>query len=217
MNMTQEELAEALELQGKWLFGEEGGERADLTGADLTDAVLRDADLTGAVLTDADLTGAVLRGADLTGAVLTDADLTGAVLRGADLRRADLTDADLTDAVLRDADLTGADLRRADLTDADLTGADLTDAVYWNVVGNRHHIKSMQLERYSIAYTHDRLQIGCEQHAITDWWEFDDARIDAMDSGALEWWRKWKPILQQIIEASPAEPTGAQEQETERD
>ena len=42
--------------------------RADLTGANLTDA-----DLTGADLTDADLTGANLTGADLTGANLTDA------------------------------------------------------------------------------------------------------------------------------------------------
>ncbi len=69
--------------------------RADLTGAVLTDADLTDADLTGAVLTDA-----VLTDADLTGAVLTDADLTGAVLTGAVLTGADLTRAVLTRAVL---------------------------------------------------------------------------------------------------------------------
>ena len=80
---------------------------AVLTGADLMDAVLRGADLTGAVLRDAVLTDAVLRGADLTGA-----DLTGAVLRGADLRGADLTGADLTGAVLRGADLRGEKIER---------------------------------------------------------------------------------------------------------
>ena len=74
---------------------------------------------TGAVLTRADL-----RGADLTRAVLTRADL-----RDADLTRAVLTRADLRDADLRDADLTGADLTGADLRDADLTGAVLTRAV----------------------------------------------------------------------------------------
>ena len=190
MKMTQEELAEALELHRKWLREEEGGRCADLT--------------------DADLRGAALRRADLRGAALRRADLRRADMRGADLRDADLRGADLTDADLRDADLRGADLRRADLRDADLRGADLTDATYWDAVGNRRHIKSMQIERYSIAYTHDRLQIGCERHAIAEWWEFDDERIQAMDDGALEWWRKWKPILQQIIEAGPAEPTGAQ-------
>ena len=77
--------------------------RADLTNADLTDAVLTGADLTGAVLTRADLTDAVLTGADLTDAVLTGADLTRA-----DLTRADLTRADLTRAVLTGAVLTGA-------------------------------------------------------------------------------------------------------------
>ena len=57
---------------------------ADLTDANLTDAVLTDADLTRAVLTDADLTRA-----NLTGAVLTDAVLTGADLDRArrDLRK----------------------------------------------------------------------------------------------------------------------------------
>jgi hypothetical protein len=29
-----------------------------------------------------------------------------------------------------------------------------------------------------------------------------------MDGRALDWWRVWKPILKQIIEASPATPTG---------
>jgi hypothetical protein len=29
-----------------------------------------------------------------------------------------------------------------------------------------------------------------------------------MDRDALEWWNKWKPIIMQIIEMSPAEPAG---------
>lgn len=28
-----------------------------------------------------------------------------------------------------------------------------------------------------------------------------------MDSGALEWWTKWKPIIMQIIELAPCEET----------
>jgi uncharacterized protein YjbI with pentapeptide repeats len=57
---------------------------ADLRGADLSGADLRDADLRGADLSDADLRDADLRGADLSGAVLRDADLRDADLRGAD-------------------------------------------------------------------------------------------------------------------------------------
>ena len=65
--MNEKQLREILDKHKKRLLGEAGGERADLTGADL-----RRADLTGAVLRGADLRWAVLTGAVLTGAVLTD-------------------------------------------------------------------------------------------------------------------------------------------------
>lgn len=62
--------------------------RADLTGADLTDTNLRYADLTNANLryanlTDTDLRYANLTGADLTGNSLASTKLTGASLTGA--------------------------------------------------------------------------------------------------------------------------------------
>ena len=93
-------IQEVLARHKKWLENNEGGQRADLKGADLRVADLKGADLRAADLQDADL-----RGADLK-----DADLKGADLRGADLRDAYLKGADL-----RDADLKGADLRGADL------------------------------------------------------------------------------------------------------
>ena len=65
-----------------------------------------------------------LRGADLYGAYLRDANLRGADLRDANLYDADLYGADLRDANLRGANLYGADLRGADLYGANLYGAD---------------------------------------------------------------------------------------------
>ncbi|MCY1446804.1 hypothetical protein D9M71_633910 [compost metagenome] len=55
------------------------------------------------------------------------------------------------------------------------------------------------------------MQIGCQFHAILEWWAFSDAEIQEMDERALDWWRIWKPILQKIIEASPAVPGREQE------
>ena len=68
--MKTNELEKILELHAKWLNGEEGGERAnlshtDLSGADLREANLSHADLSPADLSDADLRGADFRGADL--------------------------------------------------------------------------------------------------------------------------------------------------------
>jgi uncharacterized protein YjbI with pentapeptide repeats len=63
--MTQSELNEILTKHKKWRNGEEGGERADLRGADLWGANLRGADLRGADLWGANLQEADLRGADV--------------------------------------------------------------------------------------------------------------------------------------------------------
>ena len=62
--------------------------RADLSGADLSEAYLSGADLSGAYLRGADLSGAYLRRADLSRANLSGADLSGADLSGADLSEA---------------------------------------------------------------------------------------------------------------------------------
>ena len=45
-------LADIIAKHDRWLCGEEGGARADLSGADLSGATLRDADLRGADLSD---------------------------------------------------------------------------------------------------------------------------------------------------------------------
>ena len=63
--MTTGKLQDILDKHKKWLNEEEGGERADLSGADLSGA-----DLSGADLRRADLSGADLRRADLSGANL---------------------------------------------------------------------------------------------------------------------------------------------------
>ena len=90
MRITQEKLKEILASHGKWLRGEEGGERADLNGANLSGAYLNGANLSGADLNGANLSGAYLNGANLSGADLNGANLSGAYLNGANLCEADL-------------------------------------------------------------------------------------------------------------------------------
>lgn len=68
--MHQADIIKHLEKHLKWIKGEEGGEKADLSGANL-----RWADLSGADLSGADLREADLRGADLRGAGLRDTNI----------------------------------------------------------------------------------------------------------------------------------------------
>jgi hypothetical protein len=117
--MTDDELKKIIERHEKWLKDQEGGERANLYGADL-----RGANLRGADLRDANLRGANLCEANLYDANLYGADLRGANLRGANLRGADLRGANLCEANLYDANLYGADLYGADLRGANLRGAE---------------------------------------------------------------------------------------------
>lgn len=126
--MTKDELRKILKKHTLWLTGKDGGERAELSGASLSEADLSYADLSESNLSEADLSRANLFKADLSGANLWGANLRRADLSKAELSRANLYGTKLTNAGLWGANLRRADLHGADLTEADLTGADLRRA-----------------------------------------------------------------------------------------
>ena len=116
--MEMIELKNILALHKKWLNEEEGGERADLHGADLD----------GVCLDNVDFRNANLKRASFRGAVITNSDFRSADLYGADFRGAFLQGSDFVSANLKNADFTRANLYGVDFLDADLTGADLGEA-----------------------------------------------------------------------------------------
>jgi len=85
--------------------------------------------------------------------------------------------ANLYRADLQGADLSGAQLRYANLAEAGLEGANLKDARLWGTIGNMKEIKSLQLDKYPVTYTADRLQIGFRNHSIEEWRGFSDDDI----------------------------------------
>ena len=116
---------------------------ANLTGANLSHvlmnrtnlvlATLNSADLSYARLASANLSSTNLVGANLQAASLSDASLTGANLGEASLNQADLHAARLSrvsalGAKLQFANLTKSDWRGSDLSQADLSNANLRDA-----------------------------------------------------------------------------------------
>lgn len=92
--MEKEKLDKILENHKLWLNGE-GGECANLRGADLYNIDLRCANLNSADLNSADLRCANLRGVDLSGANLNSANLSGASLYNANLNSSNLNNANL--------------------------------------------------------------------------------------------------------------------------
>ena len=125
--LTKEELMRIIDEHQKWLTGT-GGNRADLSNADLSNANLSYANLGNANLSYANLNNANLSYANLFGADLSNADLSNANLSYANLFGADLSNADLNEANLFGADLSNANLGEADLSNADLTEARLSNA-----------------------------------------------------------------------------------------
>ncbi len=104
--MTREELLE------RYKAGERDFRGVDLHGANLTRVILR-----GANLSDANLIGA-----DLSGTDLRHANLRGACLYGANLSWAELGWADLGGVLLRYTNLRGTKLLHASLTGAQCDG-----------------------------------------------------------------------------------------------
>lgn len=92
--MEKEKLDKILENHKLWLNGE-GGECANLRGADLRYANLYNIDLRGANLNSADLNSADLRCANLNSANLNSANLSGASLYNANLYSSNLNNANL--------------------------------------------------------------------------------------------------------------------------
>lgn len=189
--ITQEELDIVVENHQLWINGE-GGKRADLSFTDLKWLNLKGKDLRGV-----NFEGANLRGVNLMKAVLT-----GVNLEGADLELSNLKLAGLGWANLKRVNFTWANLRNANLEGANLKGVCL-----WETSGDGKYIKTIQITKYTVTYTPDFLQIGCEGYPIKDWFEFDNERISSMDEGALKWWNEYKEYIKLSLKMNPAQPT----------
>lgn len=118
------ELKNILALHKKWLNEEEGGERADLHGADLDGICLDNVDFRNANLKCASFRGAVITNSDFRSADLYGADFRGAFLQGSDFASANLKNANFTYVNLCNADFLNADLMGVDLGEADIKGVD---------------------------------------------------------------------------------------------
>lgn len=106
---------------------------ANLTGANLSRILMNRTNLIRATLNQANISSASLSGANLSstqlvGANLRDAVLTNASLTGADLGEAILTQANLYAARLGQVRALGTQLQLANLTQSDWQGADLSQA-----------------------------------------------------------------------------------------
>ena len=136
-------LEEILKKHEKWLNGEERGEKANLSYADLSYV-----DLTNANLSYADLNNANLKHCNFY-----DTNLSNSNLTYTDLRYANLVFSDLSDAGLNNSDLTYANLRYANLNNSDLFHANLSRANLSNAYLNGTDLRYANLNNVCLKYT----------------------------------------------------------------
>lgn len=125
--ISEAELKNSIAKHQLWLWGKEGGKRADLSYADLSNVDLSSTNLSCAILYNANLSGADLHDTYMSYADLTATDLSGANLSGTKLYYTNLHHSDLHDANLR-----GADLRGANLNNVNLCGVKNLGDVIWD-------------------------------------------------------------------------------------
>ena len=87
--------------------------------------------------------------------------------------------------------------QNCDLSWSNLSGSNLSGSN-----GNCIEIKTVQTDIWHVCMTANVMQIGCEQHTLIEWKNFNDDEISAMESRALEFWENWKKLLFKIHEKS---------------
>lgn len=156
----------------------------DFRGIDFRGAVFRCANLR-----HTNFENAKLQGADFNYARLFNAEFLNADLQYANFQNASLQWADFCNANLRYANFENASLQWADLRNADLRGANLRNANLEGTSVAVHYLHWMCIQQP------EHLTIGCQRHTYAEWASFTDDEIDAMDPGALEFWRRHKHFL----------------------
>lgn len=131
--MTQTELNILLEKHGKWLRNEDGGEQADLAGADLSFLDLSGREINYIVIDHARFFSANLENCRMSHVFGRPADFSYANLRGAKIidsalelsifHRCDLRDAEIVGGCFDYANFSCADVRGTIFRECDMKGA----------------------------------------------------------------------------------------------
>jgi len=225
--MEPKQLREMLKLHIAWLNNDPNGKRAEFHHINLNHINLDYADLRMASFYNVSLLGCSMKHARLKQARFVHVNMASANLHYADLEHTTINQTDFSHTEMSCANLQAAtveestffstymgsaNLQFASLPNSDFCGAYLPNAnlrhsdLRWLARGNMNEIKTASIDKWCIVYTANKLCIGCQSHLIAEWFSFDDDVINSMSPKALEWWHKWKPIIQSIIETSPAAP-----------
>ena len=72
-------------------------------------------------------------------------------------------------------------------------------ALKWNGEPAKN-LLSLNGLRWPVSTDGKSIQIGCQHHSVDEWRAFDDRVIARMDSGALDFWKKYKWVVLDLAE-----------------
>src|SRR3990167_3921651 len=88
---------------------------------------------------------------------------------------------------------------RGEFRGGEFLGGEFLGGTFW---GDRLSCNPLSVYglRWLVVISDTKMQIGCERHLISEWAAFDDATLNKMDRGALEFWRVHGATLMSLCE-----------------
>jgi len=158
-----------------------------------------------AAMSQMDASNADFSNANMQSVTLVETNLAGVALDKSNMRG----------SWWKQTSVNGASLKRVNLIDAKLIEIDLnTLTTMEGMLGNGQEIKNLLIDTLPITYTATRMQIGHHIWPLEKWWQFDTELVRGFVCGLMPFdqgtstifaqWDRFKPLLAQVIETSPA-------------
>lgn len=215
----QNTVLEGIEAKGIDLSDAELDSLTKLDGADLQLAVLRRinaegvsfiganmdmVDAQGANLKEAILKNASVRFANLTGAILEKASASGINASNSILKNVKAKEADFSNSVMRRIKAESADFKQVDFTEADLTGSKLVSAMLEKVNLEKARLEAVNLEKAKLA------SANLNNATVDSNTNMTKADMSGVTGGLIQDGKSISPTQFQLANAKPTQSIAAQ-------
>lgn len=173
----------------------------------------------GEYYTEKRLLGLAVEKAVIKGVSMREANLFQVDMHGLNIQDGDFTNSNLDEAIFRKANVNNCNFQYASMNLVDFSNGDISNSNFYevyihtpdllntkftHVIGDGKYLKTIMALDWHIVYTKTHMAIGCRQYKLSEWWKFTAKEIKPMHGNANRFWKRYKPLLQEIIKRNKA-------------